>query len=452
MTDSNQPTAAGQLLRAATVAIVGRPNVGKSTLFNRLVGRRQAIVHDQPGVTRDRITGGFALDSGLRVELIDTGGLVPGDDPWGLGEQVFLALEESDLILMLVDGRDGLVPADQEVMAAVRRRVQIPIAVVVNKADTHAARDGFGEFYQLGSEDVVLVSAEHAIGIDDLHAVLTERLPARPMEVVDPDIPSLAIVGRPNVGKSSLLNRLVGHDRSLVSPQAGTTRDPIDSVLRAGERSYRLVDTAGIRRRSQVSGAAEDLAVLFARRQMERADLVLLVIDAAHGLTSGDMAIAGSAWEMGRAVVVVCNKWDLVDDTQRLDLEDDWPRIDELLASPPRVNVSASSGRHVDRLFPLVDESLARYRTTLSTGEVNRLFSRAVSRHQAPQKKGKPWRLYYATQVASKPPTFMLFANRTLDRTDTYRRYLENRLREALELHGIPVRLVIRQRTQRGPR
>ncbi len=342
------------------------------------MGRRQAIVHDQPGVTRDRITGGFELDSGLRVELIDTGGLVPGDDPLGLGDQVFLAIEESDLALMLVDGRDGLVPADQEVMATVRRRVKVPIVVVVNKADTRAAQEGFGEFYQLGADDLVLVSAEHGLGMDELHEALTERLPSRLVETVDPGTPALAIVGRPNVGKSSLLNRLVGHDRSLVSPIAGTTRDPIDSVLSVGDRSYRLIDTAGIRRRSQVSGAAEDLAVLFARRQIERADLVLLVIDAAQGLTSGDMAIAGSAWELGRAVVVVCNKWDLVDEERRLDLEDAWPRIDELLASPPRVNVSAIGGRRLDRLLPLVDQSLERYGMTLSTGEVNRLFGRFV--------------------------------------------------------------------------
>ena len=439
-------------LHAATGAIIGRPNVGKSTLFNRLVGKRQAIVHDQPGVTRDRITGSFALDSGLRVELIDTGGLVPGDDPLGLGDQVFLAIEESDLLLLVVDGREGLTTADEAVMTAVRRRVTVPIVVAVNKSDTRAAQEGFGEFYQLGPDDVILVSAEHALGIDDLHNVLTERLPERAVEAIDPLIPSLAIVGRPTVGKSSLLNRMVGHDRSLVSPQAGTTRDPIDSVLHANDRAYRLVDTAGIRRRSQVSGAAEDLAVLFARRQMERADLVLLVIDAARGLTSGDMAIAGSAWELGRAVVVVCNKWDLVDEELRLSLEDAWPRIDELLASPPRVNVSAHAGRRLDRLLPAVDHSLARYRTSLSTGEVNRLFSRAVARHQAPQKKGKPWKLYYATQVGTAPPTFMLFANRTLERSNTYRRYLENRIREDLELQGIPIRLVIRQRSQQGAR
>lgn len=430
---------------APTVSIVGRPNVGKSTLFNRLVGRRQAIVHDQPGVTRDRLVARYEVEEGRPVDLVDTGGLVPGNDPLGLGDQVFLAVEESDVLLLLVDGKEGLTAADQRVWQEVRKSGK-PTILVVNKSDTHAAVEQFDEFYRLGLEHQLLVSAEHGRGIGDLNTRLAELLPEQPVEEGREGVPALAIVGRPNVGKSSLVNRLLGHERVLVSPTAGTTRDPIDTELVWEDQTFSLIDTAGIRRRSQVSGAAEDIAVLFARRQLERADLAVLVVDAAHGITSGDLAIAGMAWELGRPVVVALNKWDLLDEEGREHLEESWPRLDELLASPPRVNISALSGRRMDRLLPAVIASLERSRIQLTTGEVNRFFEEALIHHQAPQHRGKPWRLYYATQVATGPPTFMLFANRTLDRSDTYRRYLTNRLREELDLAGVPVRLVIRKR------
>ena len=428
-----------------TVAIIGRPNVGKSTLFNRLVGRRQAIVHDLPGVTRDRINGKVALDDGRSIELIDTGGLVPGDDPLGLGDQVLLAIEESDLLLLLVDGKEGLVAADETVWETVRRQGK-PTVLVVNKSDTHAAQEQFGDFYRLGVAHQVLVSAEHGRGIGELLEQVTELVPPVEAATGGEGAPSLAIVGRPNVGKSSLLNRLLGETRALVSPKAGTTRDPIDTLLEWNERTYRLIDTAGIRRRSQVSGVAEQVAVMFARRQMERADVAVLVIDAAAGITSGDLSIAGTAWELGRGIVVALNKWDLLDEESREDLEEDWERLAEVLASPPRVNISALTARRVDRLMPAVAESLDRFKLELATSEVNRVFERAVQAHQAPQLRGRPWKLYYATQVTTGPPTFMLFANRTLERSDTYRRYLENRLRAEYDLAGIPVRLVIRKR------
>ena len=266
------------------------------------------------------------------------------------------------------------------------------------------------------------------------------------------DLPSFAIVGRPNVGKSSLVNTLLGESRVLVSPVAGTTRDPIDSFLAWNDRTFRLIDTAGIRRRSQVSGVAEEIAVLFARRQMDRAHVVVVVIDASRGVTTGDMAIAGEAWELGRGVVVAFNKWDLVDEATREKVEASWPRIAEMLNDPERVNLSALTGRHVDRLMPAVARTLDRCRLQLGTGEVNRLFERAVAQHPAPAVKGKAWKLYYATQVATAPPTFMLFANLPLERQSTYRRYLENRLRDELSLGGIPIRLVIRRKgeTRKG--
>jgi GTP-binding protein len=432
-------------LTTPTVAIVGRPNVGKSTLFNRLLGRRQAIVHDLPGVTRDRITGVATITGERPAGLIDTGGLLLGDDPLGLSEQVFLAVEESDLLLLVVDGRDGLLTADEAVWERLRRTGK-PAVLVVNKADTREARSRFPEFYRLGIERQVLLSAEHGSGVEELRDLLAELLPEQP-ETPPADAPAIAIVGRPNVGKSSLLNRIAGHYRALVSPVAGTTRDPVDTLIARGGRSYLLIDTAGIRRRSQTSGAPEELAVMMARRQIERAQVAVLVIDATQGVTSGDLAIGGTIWELGRVAVVAINKWDLLDEEAREKLESTALRLDELLASPPRVNVSALSGRGVEKLFPAIDRALAAHQTRLGTGEVNRLFEAAIKRVNPPALNGRPWKMYYATQVSTAPPTFMLFANRALPRNHPYRRYLENRLRDELALPGVPLRLVVRRRT-----
>jgi GTP-binding protein len=429
-----------------TVAIVGRPNVGKSTLFNRLLGRRQAIVHDQPGMTRDRITGIAELDGDRRFQVIDTGGLVPGDDPLDLSQQVFLAVEESDLLLFLVDGRDGLVTADEAAWERLRRTGK-PALLVVNKGDTREARSRFPEFYRLGIDPQLLVSAEHGQGVEQLREALALALPEVPPEV-RADSPAIAIVGRPNVGKSSLLNRIAGQPRALVSPQAGTTRDPVDTSIERGGRSYLLIDTAGIRRRSQTSGAPEELAVMMARRQIERAQLAVLVIDATQGVTSGDLAIAGTIWELGRAAVLAINKWDLLDGESRARLELSFERLDEHLAHPRRVNVSALTGRGVEKLFPAIDVTLAGHGMKLGTAEVNRLFEGAIRRVSPPSLGGRPWKLYYATQVSSEPPTFMLFSNRALPRNHHYRRYLENRLREELDLAGVPLRLVVRRRTE----
>ena len=432
------------MARSATVAIVGRPNVGKSTLFNRLVGKRQAIVHDQPGVTRDRITGRVAIEGEGSVDLVDTGGLVLGDDPIGLNRQVFLAIEESDLVLLVVDGKEGLNPGDQEIAERLRRLGR-PTILVLNKGDVRASRDRAYEFYELGLGEPLAVSAEHGLGIAELLSTMAERLPAGTAQV-DDGLPRLAIVGRPNVGKSSLLNRILGQERSLVAAEAGTTRDPVDSTVEVDGRSYTLVDTAGIRRRSKVSGAPEELAVMMARRQIEGADAALLLIDGGQGLTSGDLTIAGLIWELGKPAVVVVNKWDLVDAEARERLERDWPRLDELLSDPERVNLSVLSGRGLGKLFSAVERALATLELELPTSEVNRLLEEAIRRHQPPLQQGKRWKLYYATQVSSRPPTFMLFGNRRLSRTSSYRRYLVNSLRRATGLRGIPIRLVVRRK------
>jgi GTPase len=433
-----------------TVAIVGRPNVGKSTLFNRLVGRRQAIVHDQPGVTRDRIVGTAQLDE-RRLAVIDTGGLVPGDDPLGLNRQVIYAVEESDLLLFVVDGKEGLVAADERVWGELRSLGK-PAVLVVNKGDVKQTQQGFGEFYRLGLPHLVVISAEHGRGLEELAEAIEALLPAAEEEETEaPDeTPRLAIVGRPNVGKSSLLNRLVGQDRSLVSPEPGTTRDPVDTRISWDGAEYLLVDTAGIRRRSRMSGAAEALAIMMARRQVEACDLALVVVDAADGVTSGDLAIADTVREVGRAALVLVNKWDLLDEESRRRLDDSWPRLDLVLASPQRVNVSALTGRSLEKIAQPVAETLARYRLKLPTAEINRLFEGALARNAPPSDRGRPWKLYYATQVSTGPPTFMLFANWTLPKSHAYRRYLENTLRRELQLDGIPVRLVIRRKADRS--
>jgi len=425
------------------VAIVGRPNVGKSTLFNRLLGRRQAIVHDQPGVTRDRLTGRAEL-AGSHCQLIDTGGLLLDGDELGLNEQVQMAIDESDLLLLVVDGKEGLVGADEQIWSTLRRLGKQTI-VVVNKGDTRVAQEGAAEFSRLGGADWLLVSAEHGTGIGALAEAVAARLPVVEDEP-EGDALRLALVGRPNVGKSSLLNRLLGEERALVSPVPGTTRDPTDTLLVEGDQRYLLIDTAGIRRRSKTSGAAEELAVMMARRQIERAQVAVLVIDASAGVTSGDLAIAGSVHELGRGALVAINKWDLIDERRREKLEEEWPRLEELLGAPQRLNVSAETGRGVQKLLPAADELIARCQVELSTAEVNRMFERAIARHNPPAIHGKPWNLLYATQVRSEPPTFMLFANRRLSRTSNYRRYLENQVRRAVDLRGVPARLVIRRR------
>jgi len=428
----------------STVAIVGRQNVGKSTLFNRLLGQRKAIVHNRPGVTRDRITGQAELELDRHVLLIDTGGLVPGDDPLGLNQQVLIAVEESDLVLFVVDGKDGLVAADEKAWQELRGFGK-PTILVVNKGDTRVAQDSHYEFYQLGIQPLVLLSAEHNVGVGELREQIAELLPTPPK--IEEDLgPRLAIVGRPNVGKSSLLNRLLGQERSLVSEMPGTTRDPVDTVVWWDDTPYVLVDTAGIRRRGRTADAPEEVAIMMARRQLEQADLALLVVDASQGVTSGDLAIAGTAWELGRASVVLANKWDLLDEPGRENLEESWERLDEILAIPPRVNISALSGRSVQKIFPAVEEILERYRLEVGTADLNRLFESFVQQHQPPAMDGKAWKVLYATQVKTAPPTFMLFANRKMPRQSPYRRYLVNSLRRELGLEGVPVRLVIRQR------
>jgi GTPase len=431
------------------VAIVGRPNVGKSTLFNRLIRSRRAIVHDQPGMTRDRIVATAELEEGRPVRWIDTGGLVPGEQGIGINDQVKLAVEASDLVLFVVDGSTGLSAADERVRDELRRMGR-PMVLAVNKADRRDSRQSAPEFWALGVGEPHAVSAEHGEGVAALVEAIAAALPPSAIEPAGAgeELP-VAIVGRPNVGKSSLLNRIVGSERVLVSPVPGTTRDPIDTVFEHEGARFRIVDTAGIRRRGQVSGAPEELAVLLAKRQIERAEICVLVVEAPAGVTTGDLAVAGAIWEAGRAAVVAVNKWDLLDEPGRERLDASWPRLDELLCQPPRVNISATSGRGVERLFPAILGARSAFGFEIGTGELNRRLETWISRHQPPAFDGKRWKLLYATQVSTRPPTFMLFANRALPIGHAYRRYLENRMREDLGLSGIPIRFVVRRRSTR---
>ncbi len=426
------------------VAIVGRPNVGKSTLFNRLVGRRQSIVHNQPGVTRDRIVADTEV--GFReITLIDTGGLILGHDVLGMNDQVRLAIEESDLVVLVVDGKEGLTIADQTVWHEIRRSNR-PAVLAINKADAKITQQNAVEFARLGIADSVEISAEHGTGTGDLGDLIASVLPGTSeSDGAAVGVP-IAVVGRPNVGKSSIVNQLVGSERVLVSPQAGTTRDPIDTHFQFEDKDYRLVDTAGIRRRSQVSDAPEGLAVMMARRQIEQCEVAILVVDGAQGVVSGDLGIAGAIWEKGKSAVVAVNKWDLVSGEVRERVDESYPRLDEILSGPERVNLSALTGRSIDKLFPAVVRAGEASKTQLSTSQVNSMFEKALERHHPPAIGDKPWRVYYATQVKTGPPTFMLFANRSLPRAASYRRYLENFVRSELALPGVPIRLVIRRK------
>ncbi len=435
-----------------TIAIVGRPNVGKSRLFNRLVGERRSIVHDQPGVTRDRVVATAELETNRVVQLIDTGGLVPKeDDPCRIREQVELALELSDAVIFVVDGTQGLTAGDAD-LASELRKLGKPVVVAVNKQDIGAARFAWAEFHALGLGDPIPISAEHGTGLLELTRSLMSSLPhSTAVEEVATITTRVAIVGRPNVGKSSLLNRLVGETRAVVSPLPGTTRDPVDTLLEWEGRTFLLVDTAGIRKLGRTADLHEQVAILLARRQLERAEVAMLVIEAPAGVTTGDLAVAGLARELGRAAVVAVNQWDRLDEDKRALLERSWPRLAELLHDPPRVNVSARTGRGVDRLLPAVLVAHEAFSRKISTSELNQHLAQAVTRHTPPAlASGKPWRCYYATQVSTAPPTFMLFVNASLPIGHPYRRYLENRLREALGASGVPIRLVLRAR--RRPR
>jgi GTPase len=438
------------------VVIVGRPNVGKSTLFNRIAGKRRALIHDLPGMTRDRLTDVVELDNGRRFELTDTGGLEYGDTPMSayadeIKAQARRAVESADLILFVLDGSAGILPEDRDIATDLRSDAARTI-VIVNKVDRRDAEEAVNEFYELGFERLLPLSAEHGTGLDDLLDVITEILPADsavPDEEEEAGAPiRVAIIGRPNVGKSSLLNRLTNEDRAVVSPISGTTRDAIDSEIVRNGRRYLLIDTAGIRRKGKTTDEAEKLAVISARKAIERCEIALVMFDANDGPTAQDAHVAGYAEEAGRAAMILVNKWDVAEHAQ-----DDAKKFEDMvrfklkfLPYAPLEFISAKTGRRVEKVFPRIDQIMAGYRKRFRTSELNSILERAVAGHQPPAMRGRPRRFYYVTQLKAGPPTFALFSNMDVPLHFSYRRYLENQFREALDLIGCPIHLVLRAR------
>lgn len=435
------------------VAIVGRPNVGKSTLFNRLVGGRVAIVEDLPGTTRDRIYG----DSDWRdreFTLVDTGGLEPAP-PTVLarliGEQVESAIAEADAIVFLVDAREGITSADLQVADLVRRASK-PVIVAANKADNLARTWDAVEFYELGLGEVVPISALQGIGTGDLLDAIVDRLP--PPAVTEEERVAdvaIAIVGRPNVGKSSLLNKILGYERTLVSEMPGTTRDAIDTVIQHGDQSILLIDTAGIRRRGRIIPGVEKYSVLRALRAIDRSDVVLLLIDAVEGITAQDAHLAGYVVDNGKGLVVAVNKWDLVKKTSRTMTDYTAVIREDLKFFPdvPVVYISAKTGLGVPPALDVALTMAAERRRRISTGQLNEIIGEATRAHAPPTVKGRRLKIYYVTQAEVEPPTFVFFANDPKLVHWSYRRYLENRLRERFGFVGTPLRLVFRARQER---
>ena len=430
------------------VAIVGRPNVGKSTLFNRLVGKRLAITHEVPGTTRDRLYA-EAEWGGVSFILVDTGGLdlVSSDDLMAqVRAQAQAAIAEADVILFLVDVKDGLTAGDEEV-AQVLRRTAKPVLLAVNKADNRALREAAVEFYALGLGELYPISALHGTGTGDL---LDQVVGAFPVEAEGEELEAvkIAIVGRPNVGKSSLLNKILGQERAIVHETPGTTRDAIDTQMEWEGEPLVLIDTAGIRRKGRIQRGVEKYSVLRALRAINRADVVLLLIDAVEGATAQDAHIAGYILEEAKSVVVVVNKWDLVEKdtyTMQIYLEHVYTVL-RFLDYVPVLFVSALTGQRVDQVLPTALRVQEARLIRIPTAELNRILQEAVARHAPPSKAGKRLKFYYATQAAVDPPTFVFFVNDPRLVHFSYQRYLENRLREHYGFLGTPLRLSFRKR------
>jgi GTP-binding protein len=437
------------------VAIVGAPNVGKSTLFNRMVGRRRSIVTDEPGVTRDRVYGEVA-DADPAFRLVDTGGLAMRlDAPFnaGIEAQVLAALDEASAVLFVVDTRAGVTALDREIVALLRRRAR-PVVLVANKVDGPAIEAELGELYTLGLGEPLGISAEHGLGMNELLerlARILEGLERSPVRGDETRAVRIALVGRPNVGKSSLLNRLLGEDRVMVSEVPGTTRDVVDTMVERDGRHYRLLDTAGLRRKGRVSVTAEVLSGVVARNSIRRADVVVLVLDGSETFAAQDAHIAGYAHEAARPLVVVVNKWDLVDDREAAAKR--WQEtIETRLAftrDAPVVFVSARTGQRVDKMLEHADELHAAAGRRVSTPELNRWLDEvARAEHDSPA-RGRSVHLLYATQVGVRPPSFVLFCNHPGRIHFSLRRFLQNSLRERFSFGAVPIRLRFRKRSTR---
>ncbi|WP_447978528.1 ribosome biogenesis GTPase Der [Candidatus Nitrospira bockiana] len=434
------------------IAIVGRPNVGKSTLFNRILGKRNAIVDDVPGVTRDR---NYADGSyrGRPFRLVDTGGLDPTSTDGMLAlirQQSKIAIAEADLVICVMDGRAGLTPADHEIVELLRP-ITKPVFYAVNKIDTPKAEPLTADFYRLGAEHLFSISAEHGLGVDDLLEAIYPLLPASEAEEGGPPPVRVSVVGRPNVGKSTLINRILGEERVVVSDVPGTTRDPIDTEVEHEGRRYVFTDTAGIRRRGRIEHGVEHYSVSRAVTAMGRSDVAVLVLDGVEGITEQDTKIAGLILEQGRGCVLFVNKWDLRagDVDAKTAYERELHRRLRFLTWAPVLYGSALKPDVLRRLFPEIDRVMAAFTRRVTTGALNKFVQQVIDEHPLPIRKGRPTKTVKAvflTQVAAKPPTFAFFVGRPQDVGKTYLRYLEKRIREEYGFAGTPIRILVRQK------
>jgi GTP-binding protein len=438
------------------VAIVGRPNVGKSTLFNRITRTRDALVDDFPGVTRDRHYGDAGWND-VEFTLVDTGGFTEGDDfAEGIRFQVHQAIADADLILLLLDGKEGISPFDQDVID-ILRTLDKPIFYAVNKIDGAEQEVMLADFYQLGIADFYPLSAEHRYGLNDLMDDIVDSLnpfTGQPVEANDQNRIKLAVVGRPNVGKSSLINRILGQKRLLVSDIPGTTRDAIDSVCQINHKNYLLVDTAGIRRKGKVSGKLEKFSIIKSLRSLDRCDVALIVMDAEEGVTDQDIAVAGYAYDRGCGCILLLNKWDLVvKDSQTVKVYYDRLRDQaKFLSFAPALTISALTGQRVNKIFKLVDEVFDQYQRRIGTGKLNRILEQAIEKNEPSLHRGNRIKFYYAAQTSTKPPTIVCFVNYPQAVHFSYKRYLINQVREQAGLDHTPIRIIFRQREGRKKR
>jgi len=438
-----------------TVAIVGRPNVGKSTLFNRLVGKRLALVDDRPGVTRDRREGEAKL-LGLDFRVIDTAGFEDEDPhtlPGRMRQQTEAAVRDADAALFLIDGRDGVTPLDEEIARWLRAETT-PVVVVANKAEGRAGQDGAYEAYRLGLGDPVAISAEHGEGVADLFEALRPHVEHEHFDADESELDGerplkIAIVGRPNAGKSTLVNRMIGEDRMITGPEAGITRDSISLDWVWKDRPVRLVDTAGLRKRAKVEDKLERLSAADTKRSIDYAEVVVLLLDATRGLEAQDLRIAAQVIEEGRALIIALNKWDVAENASAL-FNGVKAALAEGLAQlrdVPVLTVSAKTGKGIDTILDVAFDLREQWTRRIATGELNRWFEDAVDANPPPAPKGQRIKLRYITQVKTRPPTFVVFGNRTDELPESYRRYLLNAMRRDLKLGPVPLRLDFRGRS-----
>ncbi|WLR46738.1 ribosome biogenesis GTPase Der [Halobacillus litoralis] len=436
-------------MRKSVIAVVGRPNVGKSTIFNRLVGERISIVEDTPGVTRDRI---YAEAEWLttRFNVIDTGGIELGDEPLlvQMRAQAQVAIDEADVIVFMVNGRDGITGADEEV-AKLLFKSNKPVVLAVNKVDNPEMRENIYEFYSLGFGEPFPISGTHGLGLGDMLDEVVKHFPEKIQEEIDDDTIRFSLIGRPNVGKSSLVNSLLGQERVIVSDIAGTTRDAIDTPFTKDDRDYVIIDTAGMRKRGKVYETTEKYSIMRALKAIERSDVVLTLIDADAGIQEQDKKIAGYAHEAGKAVIIVVNKWDTIEKEEKTmkEFEDKVRDQFRFLDYAPIVFLSAKTKKRIHTLIPKVLEASENHAKRVQTNLLNEVIMDALAMNPSPSIKGQKLKIFYATQVSVKPPSFVVFVNEPELMHFTYERFLENRIREAFGFEGTPIKIFARRRS-----